>query len=239
MLNCKSDARKRQCRQEFTQKRKFFDREAQRAKRRYWRNQLNEINDTASSNQTEFWKKIGRVGIGEERRKAIPMSVQLENGSVAHDKETVLKEWKRSFCALLNPSDIVSDLPVDNSTLNGTNMNDDITLEEVKLAVASLKANKPVGVDEIPAEVLKSPCLLNFLKSLFNKCFFSGTIPTIWRKGIINPIPKSSTSNATDPMCYRGITLVPVCYKLYTHILNNRLVEWEESNDVLHDCQGP
>ena len=116
MLNSKSDARKRQCRQEFTQKRKFFDREAQRAQRRYGRNQLNEINDTGydteSSNQTEFWKKIGRVGIGEERRKAIPMSVQLENGSVAHDKETVLKEWKRSFCALLNPSDNVSDLPV-------------------------------------------------------------------------------------------------------------------------------
>ncbi|CAG2255684.1 unnamed protein product [Mytilus edulis] len=238
MLKSKSDTRKRQCRQEFICKRKLFDRETQRSKRRYWRDQLNEIDNLESTNQTEFWKKIGRVGVGEERRKAIPMSVQLPDGSISHDRDAVLNEWKRSFCSLLNPEGSIDNLPTDTSTDNGATMNYDITHEEVKRAVISLKVNKAVGVDEIPAEVLKNPRLLNFLLSLFNKCFFSGTIPTIWRKGIINPIPKSSTSNPKDPMCYRGLTLVPVCYKLYCHILNNRLLEWEEENNILDDCQN-
>ncbi|CAG2231612.1 unnamed protein product [Mytilus edulis] len=238
MLKSKSDTRKRQCRQEFICKRKLFDRETQRSKRRYWRDQLNEIDNLESTNQTEFWKKIGRVGVGEERRKAIPMSVQLPDGSISHDRDAVLNEWKRSFCSLLNPEGSIDNLPTDTSTDNGATMNYDITHEEVKRAVISLKVNKAVGVDEIPSEVLKNPRLLNFLLSLFNKCFFSGTIPTIWRKGIINPIPKSSTSNPKDPMCYRGLTLVPVCYKLYCHILNNRLLEWEEENNILDDCQN-
>ncbi|VDI60474.1 Hypothetical predicted protein [Mytilus galloprovincialis] len=165
MLKSKSDTRKRQCRQEFICKRKLFDRETQRSKRRYWRDQLNEIDNLESTNQTEFWKKIGRVGVGEERRKAIPMSVQLPDGSISHDRDAVLNEWKRSFCSLLNPEGSIDNLPTDTSTDNGATMNYDITHEEVKQAVISLKVNKAVGVDEIPSEVLKNPCLLNFLLS--------------------------------------------------------------------------
>ena len=73
---------------------------------------------------------------------------------------------------------------------------------------------------------------------MFNKCFFTGTVPSIWTKGIINPIPKSSTGNSKDPLTYRGITLVPVCYKLYCNVLNNRLVDWESDNNVLSDIQN-
>ncbi|VDH92265.1 Hypothetical predicted protein [Mytilus galloprovincialis] len=102
----------------------------------------------------------------------------------------------------------------------------------------SLKRNKAVGVDEIPAEILKVQSLLNFLHKLFNKYFSSGVILTTWSTGIIHPIPKSSTSNPKDPMRYHGITLVPVCYKLYCHILNNKLVKWENEKDILHDSQN-
>ena len=100
------------------------------------------------------------------------------------------------------------------SSPHDTSMNDEMSIEEVKLAVKSLKVNKAVGVNEILAEILKNPKLFNFLSMLLNKCFFSGTIPGTWRKRIINPIPKSSTSNPMDPLCCRGFTLVPVCYKL-------------------------
>ena len=87
-------------------------------------------------------------------------------------------------------------------------LNTEITIDEVKSAVRSLKRNKAVGVDEIPAEILKIPTLLNFLHKLFNKCFTCGIIPTIWTKGIINPIPKSSTSNSKDPMCYLATSML-------------------------------
>ena len=69
-------------------------------------------------------------------------------------------------------------------------------------------------------------------------CFNSGFTPTEWGRGIINPIPKSSTSDPRDPLSYRGITLAPAIYKLYCSILNERLSYWVNSNNVLVDEQN-
>ena len=63
-------------------------------------------------------------------------------------------------------------------------------------------------------------------------------IPSIWRKGIINPIPKTSTSDRRDPLNYRGITLTQACYKLYCSILKTRLDKWEAENTIISDNQN-
>ncbi|CAG2193143.1 ACAD9 [Mytilus edulis] len=157
MLESKSDSRKRQCRIEFIDKRKTFDREAQRAKRTHWRKQMVEIDDMETTNHSEFWKKIGRIGVGTERRKLIPMSVQLPDGSIAHGREAVVTEWKRSYCSLLNPETVNSEYVMDQRLDTEIEMNNEITSFEVVNAVRSLKRNKAVGVDEIPAEILKVP----------------------------------------------------------------------------------
>ena len=68
-------------------------------------------------------------------------------------------------------------------------------------------------MDEIPVEVLKNAKVIEILLKFFNTCFNTGTIPEAWSKGIINPIPKASTSDSRDPLSYRGITLAPVTYK--------------------------
>ena len=74
--------------------------------------------------------------------------------------------------------------------------------------------------------------------NLFNECYQKELIPSIWKHGIINPIPKSSTSDPRDPLNYWGITLTPACYKLYCNILNTRLTKWENDNNVLLDNQN-
>ena len=63
-------------------------------------------------------------------------------------------------------------------------------------------------------------------------------IPEAWKKGIINPFPISSTTDPRDPLGYRRITLAPSSYKLYCSVLNKRLCEWEEENNILHDMQN-
>ncbi|MEW8546453.1 MAG: reverse transcriptase family protein, partial [Candidatus Thiodiazotropha sp.] len=109
---------------------------------------------------------------------------------------------------------------------------------EVEHAVKRLKLNKSAGIDDIPAEVLKSKHLLNMLCSLYNRCFSLGRIPKIWNRGIIVPVPKSTTSDARDPMSYRGINITPAIYKLYCNILNDRLMKWEQENSVVSDVQN-
>ena len=82
------------------------------------------------------------------------------------------------------------------------------------------KNNKTYGIDKFPAEVLKNDIFIEDLTKLFNKCFISGVVPDVWRKGIIQPIPKSSTTDIRDPLNYRRNTQTSIVYKRYCNILN-------------------
>jgi hypothetical protein len=60
----------------------------------------------------------------------------------------------------------------------------------------------------------------------------------MWSKGIITPIPKSSTSDPRDPMSYRDLTLASVAYKLYCGVLNARLTVELYDMEVINDEQN-
>ena len=58
---------------------------------------------------------------------------------------------------------------------------------------------------------------------LFNLIFFSGKTPNEWSIGIIKPIYKQKGS-CDDPNNYRGITILSCFGKLFTSVINSRLV---------------
>uniref|UniRef100_A0A3Q0SSH4 Reverse transcriptase domain-containing protein n=1 Tax=Amphilophus citrinellus TaxID=61819 RepID=A0A3Q0SSH4_AMPCI len=95
--------------------------------------------------------------------------------------------------------------------------NGEITIEEVKIAIKSLKNNKAAGLDEIPAELLKhsGQAMEEELTILFNKCWQSGAVPEDWRKCAIVKIPKKG--NISERTNWRGITLL----SLWDKILSN------------------
>ena len=94
------------------------------------------------------------------------------------------------------------------------------------------------AVRELPNELLKSPHMLTVLHSLCQTCFNSGITPSVWDKSIIIPIPKSSKSDSRVPLNYRGISLLSTVYKLYSSVLNKRLTDYLELNNVLVDEQN-
>ena len=67
----------------------MFNREVQKAKRRFWKKKQVEIEQLETSDQKSFWKEIGRIGIGQERKKDIPTEVKLANGEVRCKPEDV------------------------------------------------------------------------------------------------------------------------------------------------------
>ena len=70
-----------------------------------------------------------------------------------------------------------------------------------------MKKGKAIGFDEIPSEILYLEQCVSFLLKLFRKCFETGKVPSVWGKGIIYPIQKSSSEDSRDSSGYRGITI--------------------------------
>ena len=225
----------------YVNKRKIFDKFVQRAKRQYWFVKQREIQNLCDGTDSRlFWKEISNLGVGKERRKQVPLEVVQEDGTVSSDQNIVLSKWKTDFCSLLNPAhdDNVGVIPPNMLDINGYTDDlfyNDITLDEVYIAMRDARNGKAAGYDELPVEVLKNESAAIVLARLFNVCFKYGIIPDVWKKGIICPVPKSSTADPRDPLSYRGITLAPSSYKLYCSVLNKRLCAWEEDNNVLHD----
>ena len=91
----------------------------------------------------------------------------------------------------------------DNSILNTS-----ILRTEVEKAVYSTKNGKNTGFDKILSEVLKFPIIIDVLHSLFNLCFDTGILPSIWRKAMITPVPKDATRDKRVPLQLQTITVV-------------------------------
>ena len=230
---------KKNTRHIFVSKRKIFDKNCQQAKRNYWYQSQQELCQIQNKDPREFWKKIGNMGIGCERRKTIPMEVVQDDGSICTDSDVVLNKWKNSFENLLNCKG-QENMPEThtNDNISDDFLDCDISIDEVLNVLMKAKLGKTPGIDYIPVELYRNNMLLHVLHKIFNKCFKFGKIPSLWGKGIITPIPKCSTSDVRDPLSYRGINLSPCSYKLYCSILNNRLVTWLESREVIHDEQN-
>ena len=230
--------RKSELKQRFLTLRKSFDQTVQRTKRHYWFQMQSDIENLNKNNTQEFWKTIGKIGVGNERRKRIPFEVEV-NGRITRDNKTVLETWKNSFQNLLNPNNVTSNITQgDGVSHSEFNFNSDITRDEVYKAISRAKIGKSAGLDEIPTDVLKNDAAIGILHRLFSVCFNTGIIPNDWSYSIITPIPKSSTGDARNPLHYRGISLAPACYKLYCGVLNSRLEAWVDENNLLCDEQN-
>jgi hypothetical protein len=69
-----------------------------------------------ASNQKDFWKSIGKLGISSERNQRIPWSVIDNEGAVPTDKNVVLGKWKSDFGQLFSIDQITRPPVNDNDT---------------------------------------------------------------------------------------------------------------------------
>ncbi len=145
------------------------------------------------------------------------------------DTNDVLDKWRNSFSELYNPvihahredildqynmSDFIQSYPC--------NFDEPLTLTEFRNAISKAKSGKATCLDMIPMEVLKNESMVICLCKLYNTCYTNGNVPSCWSKALINPIPKSSTTDPRNPLQYRGITLAASMYKIYYHLVHHQ-----------------
>ena len=107
---------------------------------------------------------------------------------------------------------------------------------EVELAIDTLKSHKSPGIDQIPAELIKAGgrtiCLE--IHKLITSIWKKKKLPKEWKVSIIVPIHKKR--DKTDCNNYRGISLLPITYKLLSNILLSRLIPYAKEITGDHQC---
>nr|CAD2195610.1 unnamed protein product [Meloidogyne enterolobii] len=73
------------------------------------------------------------------------------------------------------------------------------------------------------------------LTHIFSLSILSSKIPSIWKKAIINPIPKKT--NPQYPIDFRPISLLCSSSKILEKIISNELQSFIESHKILPACQ--
>ncbi|CAH1720556.1 unnamed protein product [Aphis gossypii] len=114
------------------------------------------------------------------------------------------------------------------------------TIERTELfnAAKKLKVNTSPGPDGITNEVLKVIVTLNpdVLTDVYNTCLSSGVFPETWKKARLVLIRKGDRPLDT-PSSYRPLCLLDCLGKLFEKIIDNRLREFLDNSDGLHERQ--
>ena len=119
-----------------------------------------------------------------------------------------------------------------------SDVNAEILTREVEEQIENFKNGKAAGFDGRPNEILNlvkntlSPLLTNLFNTMFDISYF----PVAWAKGIICSIFKGGVKN--NPRNYRNISLLSYISKIFTGIMNKRLVNWTKKRKLFGYSQG-
>ena len=177
---------------------------------------VNKMNLTGK-NQKYFWKLLDKLD-GSSHENLFKDLISGERW-VDHFKK-VLREENRD---IVHPDDSSDQGPLDQR----------ITMEELNEAEYVLRPDKSTGYDSLSNEIIK--CLVEtnprIILKLFNLVFESNAKIEQWAIAILTPILKSGPK--MDPSNYRGISILSCLGKLYTAILNKRLMKFVIERGIL------
>ena len=112
-----------------------------------------------------------------------------------------------------------------------------ISESEIHTSIKNLKRGKSPGTDLVLNEMLKTgkDVLTKPLCILFNNIIENGVYPKKWNCSIITPVFKGGNSSELNN--FRGIAVSSCISKLFTKIINARLVEYCEQKKIFSSNQ--
>lgn len=115
----------------------------------------------------------------------------------------------------------------------------DITVDEVKTALAKTSPYKAPGRDGIPNAAWKEiwGSVGQHITQIFNASYQLGHVPQVWKTARILPLRKPGKPDYRVPKAYRPISLLPTLGKLMELVLARRLSYWAETFNLLPETQ--
>ena len=214
-------------RDQLRQQKRTYKRMAARKKRDHKSIEFRRIESLKHKKPRDFWRMFSK------RRQSVNDQIHLQDfftyfRRLSTEINQVVDNEAETFNARIN---------LDGEDSPYEELDKNITVEEVKAAIKSLKREKAPGSDNLLNEYFleTADIICSHLTDLFNGIFASGKFPESWTEGIIVPVFKKGDD--TLPENYRGISLVSCLSKLFTSVINQRLCTWAETYDKLSDAQ--
>ncbi|MFH4982085.1 hypothetical protein AB6A40_008794 [Gnathostoma spinigerum] len=196
-------------------------RQLQRDEDRIWRERVSEMEEAVKCGNTKKLYSLLRIYNGKATRASDCLTSR--DGRTLLVNNECLERWRGHFQKLLNrPHPTFLELPlVQKDTYPA--MIEPPTLSEITTSISKLKSGKAAGDDDFYPELIKClpPSALQKLQKLLQQYWEAEKIPDEWRNAIVEPLHK--TGSVTDPENYRGISLLPVVYKVLERIIADRL----------------
>ena len=219
---------------QYNKVKKTYRKTVKMAKRQYETEMITSLQEKAS-NPKEFWAFLKKINKGN--------NVDLTNSNAPGSDD-----WFRHFSSLnaLDPSAVKPVTEHANNVIEEVNSvlntQDSTTsplmtkfgYDEVLRGIKALKIGKAVATDLISNDIIKATAdiITPLLVALFNKILEYEISPEDWSLGIIIPLFKSG--EASDPNCYRGITINSCLSKLFMLLMNTRLQKFCDDRKIIH-----
>jgi hypothetical protein len=191
-------------------------------KREFDQQKLLEIENLRSKNDVrKFYEAVRTAKRGFQPRTTM---CRDKNGDLVCNSSGILNRWKEHFNELLNEgaSEQADSRRRTYEEEDGKEFPSP-SLNEVKNAFNSLKNNKAPGDDNLPAELFKAggENLIRLVHELISSVWSEQSLPKEWKTAVICPIYKKGCK--LDCRNYRGISLLPAVYKIFSLVLAERL----------------
>jgi len=115
-----------------------------------------------------------------------------------------------------------------------SNLECDITHEEINVAIKKLRRNTAPGHDGFQSEIIKetwdkAPLVIH---NILNNCMRNCVFPDLWKKSLLKVILKSKSRNKQLLGSYRPISLLPTISKVYERIILQRIQSTYEDSGL-------
>ena len=219
----------------FILKKKYYKRACRSVKRNYMKTVAAKIEQAEISNKSEFWrilKGISKETYQDQESEFPSMEDFIKVFDKNNDHSNLNKGYDTTFKGELENKFKSSQIDREVESLDKP-----INQAELYKAVNKLQKGKACGLDLISNEMIKCslPLVKTVMLKLFNACLDSGYYPASWCKGYIIPIHKSGSK--LEPSNFRPVTISSCLGKVFSSILNTRISDFIENNNLISNLQ--
>ena len=215
----------------------------------FWKKLVKAASDCHGDHNT-FWKKIKQLRGHDHNEPPYLLHNDMKVTDKKEQTQIMSETWKNTFRVVRNNANWTNMMKINNWTNNNTSKTQPykkssltrlhadnplitpISVEDVKLFIKKMKKKAP-GETQIGHQIIKQlpNNILIYITDIFNACLASGYFPKMFKSAILKLIPKDGKDN-TNPQNYRSIALLDNIGKLFEKIINYRLRNFLEENNL-------